>query len=192
MAARKKAKCTLMTTDDTFPTRKRMRFEGFDYSTPMCYFITIVTNKRENLFGHIENGEMRLNSAGLMVYNEYHTLEKTHQGINCMDAVIMPNHFHCIIRLKDDSNINIFKVIDAFKSRTTVRYIYGVKELGWKTFDQHIWQRSYWDDIIWNQRQLEFVMHYIFLNPSRWDKDNLNPNHSSEVDHILQGLKKLR
>ena len=35
------------------PKRKQHRLQGFDYSTPANYFITIVTEGRDNLFGSI-------------------------------------------------------------------------------------------------------------------------------------------
>lgn len=67
----------------------------------------------------------------------------------------------------------------------------GVKQNNWQRFDRHLWQRNYWDDIIWNGHQFEFIQKYIALNPSRWNKDNINPNHDEEVDHILKQLKLL-
>ena len=50
--------------NDTLPQRKRLRMEGYDYSSAGCYFVTIVTNDRQCLFGDVTDGTMLLNDAG--------------------------------------------------------------------------------------------------------------------------------
>ena len=37
-------------SDMELPKRKTIRLKEYDYSTPNAYFITVCTNKRENLF----------------------------------------------------------------------------------------------------------------------------------------------
>ena len=86
-----------MKTKDPYPIRKKMRFTDFDYSAQGCYFITIVTNNRVCLFGTIQDGEMLLNDAGYMIANLYLTIEQKFSKVSCMDSVVMPNHFHCIL-----------------------------------------------------------------------------------------------
>jgi len=44
--------------------RRSIRLNGQDYAEPGAYFVTICTRDRESLFGHVVNGEMRLNDAG--------------------------------------------------------------------------------------------------------------------------------
>ena len=179
-------------TDNPYPSRKKMRFTGFDYKTQGCYFITVVTFNRSCLFGHVENEEMILSDSGKRIDHIYHTIEERFLQVGCMDYVVMPNHFHCILYLDRKNDDSIPKVMDYFKSMTTDEYIKGVKEKGWRRFDGHLWQRNYWDDIIWNARQFEYVQNYIALNPSRWNKDNINPHHDEDVDHILSQFKQLR
>ena len=179
-------------TDNPYPSRKKMRFTGFDYKTQGCYFITVVTFNRSCLFGHVENEEMILSDSGKMIDHIYHTIEERFLQVGCMDYVVMPNHFHCILYLDRKNDDSIPKVMDYFKSMTTDEYIKGVKEKGLRRFEGHLWQRNCWDDIIWNARQFEYVQNYIALNPSRWNKDNINPHHDEDVDHILSQFKQLR
>lgn len=178
--------------DNPYPSRKKMRFSDFDYKAQGCYFITVVTFNRICLFGHVENEEMILSDSGKMIDHIYHTIEGRFPQVDCMDYVVMPNHFHCILYLERDNHDSIPAVMDYFKSMTTDEYIKGVKKNGWKRFDGHLWQRNYWDDIIWNERQFEYVKNYIALNPSRWNKDNINSEHDNDVDHILKQFKQLR
>lgn len=63
-------------TDNPYPSRKKMRFTGFDYKTQGCYFITVVTFNRSCLFGHVENEEMILSDSGKMIDHIYHTIEE--------------------------------------------------------------------------------------------------------------------
>ncbi len=44
--------------------RRSVRLQGFDYTQAGAYFVTMVTWRREALFGEIVNGEMRLNKLG--------------------------------------------------------------------------------------------------------------------------------
>ena len=172
--------------------RKQMRWESFDYSSQGVYFVTIVTNERRNLFGCVRDGEMHLNAAGRMVLEEYRSIETNESGIICMDVVVMPNHIHCMVYLPNDSGMALPVAMEHFKSRTVNRYGVGVKEDGWAPYHHHLWQRSYWDDIVRNERQFEFIRRYISLNPQRWDKDAINTTHGRETDDINSCITKLR
>ena len=47
--------------------RQTIRLQGYDYSSPGAYFITICEQNRECLLGNIIKGKMILNDAGKMV-----------------------------------------------------------------------------------------------------------------------------
>ena len=110
--------------------RKAMRMRQFDYSSQGAYFVTIVTNNRLNLFGRVEDEEMKQNEAGTMVAKEYEALEQLFEGMGCLDYVVMPNHFHCLIYLDKDKGITLPEIIAHFKSghacRKMVSIIYAV------------------------------------------------------------------
>ncbi len=81
-----------------FPQRKSIRLKGYDYSQAGLYFVTICTKNRECLFGNVRNGEMILNDAGKTIEKWYYELENKFPDIQCDEMIIMPNHFHCIIK----------------------------------------------------------------------------------------------
>lgn len=172
--------------------RKRMRWATFDYSSQAVYFVTIVTKNRTCLFGDVVDGEMFLNDAGRMIQEQYLQLEQSMDGLECMDFVVMPNHFHALVNISKDSIIDLPLVMKNFKGITTNFYTKGVKDYGWSRFDGTLWQKGYWDDIVWNRRMFEFIQHYIYLNPSRWNRDRVNVNHDAETDDIRGALDKLR
>ena len=107
----------------------------------------------------------------------------------------MPNHIHGIIIINgrgescirpDDSmgdhkdrpygtgTNSIGRIIQAYKSITTNKYILGVKKNNWRPFPGRLWQRNYYDHIIRNEEDLFEVREYIVNNPLNWDKDEEN------------------
>jgi len=62
-------------------------------------------------------------------------------------------------------------MVDAFKSKTTVEYIRGVKSLGWTPFNGKLWQRNYYEHIIRNEQSYQTISAYITNNPAKWLDD---------------------
>ena len=86
-----------MPYDPAIHHRQSIRLDGYDYTQPGAYFVTICTHNRENLFGEIVQGEMRLNDYGRMVDSTWHDLIHHVDGIELGEFVVMPNHIHGII-----------------------------------------------------------------------------------------------
>jgi REP element-mobilizing transposase RayT len=79
--------------------RKSIRLKGYDYSQEGLYFITLCCQNRECLFGQIHNGSMILNDAGKMIENEWLNLENRFPNIELHEFIVMPNHFHGILKI---------------------------------------------------------------------------------------------
>ena len=73
----------------------------YDYSSPALYFVTMVTNEREFIFGTVVNGIMQLNEYGLFVEKYWHELPNHFPNVILNEYIVMPNHFHGIIELTD-------------------------------------------------------------------------------------------
>ena len=67
---------------------------------------------------------------------------------------------------------------------TTNEYIRGVRECGWRRFSRRLWQRGYFEHIIWDEDELERIQEYIATNPERWERDPENPlaEHPEEIE----------
>jgi putative transposase len=78
------------------------RLQGYDYTQPGAYFITIVTYNRACLFGKIINGEMILNEYGEIVKNEWEKTGIIRPNIIIDKYIIMPNHLHGILIINDN------------------------------------------------------------------------------------------
>ena len=80
------------------------RLEHFDYSRPGAYFITICTNQRDLIFGKIDEGCMNLSPAGEMIEKEWLVLPERYSQLVLDEFVVMPNHFHAIVWIKEREN----------------------------------------------------------------------------------------
>jgi putative transposase len=86
--------------------RRSIRLPGYDYSSAGAYFITILTKHREHLFGEIQNGEMILNEIGQIAHNEWVKTQELRPNIELDEFVIMPNHIHGIVIIKDEPKVS--------------------------------------------------------------------------------------
>jgi putative transposase len=76
--------------------RHTNRLPGYEYSLAGAYFVTLVVQGSENLFGEVVDGEMRVNLYGQCIAILWQNLPR-HFPVE-MDAwVVMPNHLHGII-----------------------------------------------------------------------------------------------
>jgi REP element-mobilizing transposase RayT len=75
---------------------------GFDYSQPGAYSVTICVEDRLCLFGEIIDGEMQSNAAGRTVERIWRFLPRRFVGIGLDAFVVMPNHMHGIILIGAD------------------------------------------------------------------------------------------
>jgi len=82
--------------------RRSIRLPGYDYTQNGAYFITLCVKNRKCLFGKIMGGKMVLNDIGKMIENQWCELQHRFKNIEIDKFIIMPNHFHGIIIIKDD------------------------------------------------------------------------------------------
>lgn len=81
--------------------RRSIRLKGYDYSSEGAYYVTIVVQGRECLFGEIIDGEMYLNEYGEIVQKWWHEIPNHFPNVVLGAFVIMPNHVHGIIWIID-------------------------------------------------------------------------------------------
>lgn len=77
------------------------RLQTWDYSSPGLYFITICTSGRICLFGEIIGVEMKMNAYGKIVDEEWLKSIGIRRELKRDEFVVMPNHFHAIVKIVD-------------------------------------------------------------------------------------------
>jgi putative transposase len=153
--------------------RRSIRLRDYDYSQCGLYFVTVCIYRREWLLGRVRDGVFYPSAAGSVVQRGLETLSLQYPGIAIECWVVMPNHIHFILEIKQRSRnpvsqnpIAIGEFIRQLKYDTTkqinqLRNTPGVK----------VWQRNYYERIIWDDRAHRTIANYIHQNPKRWTMD---------------------
>jgi REP element-mobilizing transposase RayT len=158
------------------PRRKRLRAEGFDYSTHGSYYVTICVDEMGCRFGHVSNGVVVLNTAGRLVDDAWKRIPRRFPEAILDAWVVMPNHLHGIVFIDRSSPTQVpslSRIIQAFKSETTVEYGHCVRAGMFPPYRRGLWQRGFHDRIIRNDRMLDIDRAYIEGNPGRWRQQGL-------------------
>ena len=79
------------------------RLKNWDYSSEAIYFITLVTQNRECVFGNIDDDIMILNANGKIIKTELSRSIAIRERWFFHNWVIMPNHIHLLIEIVSSS-----------------------------------------------------------------------------------------
>lgn len=153
------------------PNRRTTRLTNYDYSSEDLYFITICSEGFKSTFGDIINQKIKLSILGRIVNDVWNNLTSRFNNIVLHEFVIMPNHIHGIIEIKNHGECTLGEIIGAFKSLTTLKYIKVIKQNNLTPFDRRVWQKNYFEHIIRGSKSHEKIAAYIIENPIYWDDD---------------------
>jgi len=81
--------------------RRSIRLKGYDTTSAGAYFVTICTQKRECLFGHVVDEEIHINEMGAIVQTEWIRTLEIRNNVLIDEFMIMPNHLHGILFLRE-------------------------------------------------------------------------------------------
>lgn len=155
-----------------FPKRKSTRLKEFDYSQFGFYFVTICIKNRKEFFSKIDNSSVVLSKYGNIIKNIIMNLH-SYDNVEIDCYVIMPNHIHLIIILDKDENKRNYSLSDVVGKLKS----FASKEIRKSLEDKEIfeWQKSFYDRIIRNEKELYQIRKYIQENPLRWDIEKDKP-----------------
>jgi len=162
--------------------RKSNRLQGYDYSLPGAYFVTLVTQERRLLFGVQDGDNIILNKVGQIAKEELLITVKMRKELRLDQFIVMPNHLHAIL-FKDQLGASqdglqsevveahgraplhrkprsLGAIVAANKAASTRR----IRELK-NDPELQVWQRNYYDHIVRDQNDLEKIREYILYNP---------------------------
>ena len=92
-----------------------------------------------------------------------------YENIKVKDYVIMPNHIHLIITVKENGRSGAPAPTRA--NARIPRYVSTLKRFVNKECKCDIWQRSYYDHIIRSEADYMEKQKYILANPGKWVED---------------------
>lgn len=197
-----------MAEDSEIRRRRSIRLKGFDYSQPGAYFFTAVTAQRACIFGEVVNGEVQLSEAGRIVLATWEELPQHYSHVELGRIVVMPNHVHGIVVLGAgglgwaglrpaptgevgvegragqrpaptgeagvERRAKLPEIVRAFKAFSARR----INEI--KGGAGHaVWQRNYYERVIRNHTEWDWIDRYIEVNPRLWESDRENPGRSA-------------
>jgi putative transposase len=154
--------------------RQSTRLDGYDYSSPDGYFVTICLENREQLLGTVLDGRMAPNKLGRAVRHTWDGLADRFPSILLDAFVVMPNHVHGIVFLganpdtKDSPALG--SVMRAFNSLSAIECNRLLGRSG-----TPFWQPRFHDRIVRDDKALETIRAYIENNPRNWMTDPENP-----------------
>ena len=145
--------------DKAYFKRKNPRLKDYDYTLGGYYFITICTADKKHYFGKIVEDKIQLSEIGKLAYNNIENLEKIYNVIKIDKFVVMPNHIHMILIIDKETDLTLSRIIKQYKEWIT------------KTIMKPIWQKSYYDHIIRNEKDYYRIWKYIDENELKWSLD---------------------
>jgi REP element-mobilizing transposase RayT len=126
----------------------------------------------EPRFGEVIGDDLRMNRAGDLIANIWESNIERFPGAELDAFVVMPNHLHAILFIGTDpattQRQNLTRIIQAFKSVSTIEYGRRVKLNEFPPYERALWQRSFYDRMLRDERDLEAARRYIESNPFRW------------------------
>ena len=182
------------------PVRKDIRLDNYDYSRSGAYFVTICTKDKMCIFwdnndkykpippdtinvppvgAHSvrpqipqHNKKIHLSDIGKTVKEGLKNINHYYPMAIVDKYVIMPNHIHAIIRIDADYSED-GKGGRTMCAPTLSLIIKNFKEYVTNQIGFSVWQRSFYDRVLRNEREYRGAWQYIENNPANWENDEL-------------------
>ena len=159
---------------EQYPKRKHPRLKNYDYSLPGYYYVTIHAEEDVPPLSAVGRGlapagaVTTLTQLGKIAERQLLDLGKRYDCVKLDKYVIMPNHIHAIIRLLEETagaspRPTLMDVVGTFKSLTTREANQGDKTPGRKIF-----QTSFYETVLRNEKAYQECWRYIDGNPGKW------------------------
>jgi REP element-mobilizing transposase RayT len=113
--------------------RRSIRLPGYDYSQEGAYYVTVVVQGRECLFGEIVDGKMHLNEYGKIVQKWWEEIPIHFPNVELGAFVIMPNHVHGIIFITTERRGEVVSSRNEPNNNIQTAYVDGTNNLDGET-----------------------------------------------------------
>jgi REP element-mobilizing transposase RayT len=162
--------------ETALPQRKHLRMQGWDFTSPGWYFITICTAKMRFVFGVIVNGRMVLNAAGRVADQFWREIPAHFPRAVVDEYVVMPNHVHGLLQLVDSptachsatacrGGMEAFGKPVAGSVPTIMR---SYKSAVTRALGEQVWQGRFYEVRARDDAARMNIRHYIRANPQNF------------------------
>jgi REP element-mobilizing transposase RayT len=152
------------------PRRKTLRMQGWDFTSPGWYFLTICTRDMKSVFGTVVNGRMVLNAAGMVADKFWREIPVHFPRAVVDEHVVMPNHVHGLLHLVHRATacrgpMEAFGKPVAGSVPTIVR---SYKSAVTRALGKNIWQGRFYEVRARDDAARANIRDYIRLNPQNF------------------------
>ena len=155
------------------------RMNVHDYTRVGFYMVTILTAGRKQLFGSCRDNRTDLSEAGEIVQRRWKEISKHRPEIETNTLVVMPDHIHGILYVKEELAQPVGLTIRGFKSGVTSELRKHLKD---PSLD--VWEEGYHDRIIMNIDTLHNERQDIHANPRRYCVKSAHPELFIRINHL--------
>ena len=154
--------------------RKNIRMQGWDFTSPGWYFLTICTKKMRSAFGTVVNGHMVMNEAGRIAEKFWREIPAHFPRAVVDEHVVMPNHVHGLLHLTPADW--------EFHGLTTRREAFGKPVAGSvptivrsykaavsRALGESVWQSRFYEVRARDETARANIRRYIRDNPRNYD-----------------------
>ena len=158
-----------------------------DYCEPCFYMITVVTEPKRDCLGalQVEPGgaaTVSLSAIGEMVREVWRRTSAVYPGVEACECVVMPDHFHGILWVKERLARHVGHIVKAFKrvSEQECRSRGLLLEPNPSSVPAaapaaRLWEPGFQDSILLRRGQLKAMANYIADNPRRLAAKRTSP-----------------
>jgi REP element-mobilizing transposase RayT len=145
--------------------------QGWDFTSPGWYFLTVCTKNMRSEFGTVVNGRMILNEAGRIADQFWHGIPEHFPRAVVDEHVVMPNHVHGLLQLVDRPTacrgpMEAFGKPVAGSVPTIVR---SYKAAVSRALGESVWQSRFYEVRARDDAARANIRHYIRDNPLNYD-----------------------
>ena len=165
-------------------SKNSLRKPQHDYRLPGYYLVTINTYLKQPLFSSIDQGILSPTTIGKIAGQLWQEIPQHEPSITLDAFVLMPDHLHGILQLTG----NVYDILGTPERRqfqpethSLSMIVRNYKAAVTRTVNQlltappaRIWQTSFHDRIIQDDKGLEAARWYICQNPVNWRKELRN------------------
>lgn len=130
----------------------------------------------------------------MIIADTYQWLCQRYTYLYTYEWIVMPNHFHAIMVMTDQSRRGGSRTAPTTNSHAKItkrkplgRLIGAFKTVSTKKINilrdaprTPLWQRNYYEHIIRNEDAKDKIRQYIMNNPLSWENDQLHPQNLSK------------
>ncbi|MCQ9207999.1 MAG: transposase [Omnitrophica bacterium] len=117
---------------------------------------------------------IELTEIGQIIDTHWRNIPNQYKNIEIDGYIIMPNHIHGILIKRATARVaptsSLGQIIGSFKSKCAIDCLKYIRKNNLNK-SAKIWQRSFYDHIIRDERSLHKIRKYIINNPLTWQFD---------------------